>query len=121
MSRILVVDDNDENRYLLEVLLRGSGHEVATARNGVEGLSSARANPPDVVITDIMMPVMDGFSLCLAWKKDERLRDIPFIVYTATYTERKDEELAYRLGADRFVIKPQEPASLLAIVRDGLN
>src|SRR5512138_2271075 len=120
MARILVVDDNDENVYLLQVLFSGSGHEVFTAKNGAEALAIARAAPPDLAVSDILMPVMDGFALCLEWKKDERLRAVPFVIYTATYTERRDEELAYRLGADRFVIKPQEPAAMLAIVQEAL-
>ena len=118
MARILVVDDNSENRYILEVLLKGSGYEVSVAGNGAEALDSALANPPDLVITDLLMPVMDGFSLCQAWKSNDNLAAIPLVVYTATYTEQKDEDLALSLGADRFVIKPQEPEALVQIIRD---
>jgi PAS domain S-box-containing protein len=121
MSRILVVDDNSQNRYLLEVMLKADGYEVITARNGAEALDSALANPPDLVISDLLMPVMDGFSLCREWKSNERLAGIPFIVYTATYTEQKDEELALSLGADRFVRKPQEPDALLQIIREAFS
>jgi signal transduction histidine kinase len=66
------------------------------------------------------MPVMDGYRLCQECKTDEQLRQIPFIFYTATFIEKKDEELALGLGADRFVIKPQEPEELLAIIREVL-
>jgi two-component system cell cycle sensor histidine kinase/response regulator CckA len=121
MAKILVVDDNSQNRYLLEVLLRGNGHTVITANNGAEGLAAARADAPDLVVSDILMPVMDGFSFCREWKRDERLQGIPFIVYTATYTEAKDEELALRLGADSFVVKPMEPDILLKIIGDTLD
>ena len=121
MSKILVVDDNASNRYLLEVILKSNGHEVRTANNGAEALEAALADAPDLVISDILMPVMDGFELCHGWKMNERLKTVPFIIYTATYTDPKDEELALGLGADRFVIKPQEPEVLMEIVRDALS
>ena len=120
MQRVLIVDDLAENLYFLEVLLRGNGFEARAASNGAEALESARNDPPDLIIADILMPVMDGYTLCRECKADERLRRIPFIFYTATYTERKDQSLALSLGADRFVIKPQEPESLMALIRETL-
>ena len=80
----------------------------------------ARQNPPDLLITDILMPVMDGFQLCLRWKSDDRLRRIPLIFYTATYTDPQDERFALSLGAERFVIKPQKPDILMRTVDDVL-
>jgi len=74
-----------------------------------------------VIIADILMPVMDGFALCRAWKKDENLKAIPFIFYTATYTDERDREFALSLGAKRFIVKPVEPDHLLAIIREVLQ
>jgi len=121
MKRILVVDDNRENRYLLESILGGSGYGVVSAKNGAEALQLARELPPDLVVADILMPVMDGYSLCREWKTDGELRGIPFVFYTATYTEPEDEEFALSLGAERFVVKPQEPQELERIVREVLS
>lgn len=121
MSRVLVVDDIADNRYLLRVLLTGLGHEVEVACDGVEALAMARLTPPDLVVSDILMPHMDGFALCREWKADVRLRSIPFMVYTATYTSAKDEAFALSLGADRFVVKPQEPNVLARIVAELLE
>jgi len=114
MQRILIVDDNDENIYYLQALLRSAGHEVHTARDGAEALNAALADPPELVISDLLMPIMDGFTLLRQWKADQRINRIPFIVYTATYTDPKDEKLALDLGADAFIVKPTEPAPFMA-------
>lgn len=118
MTRLLVVDDEEQNRCLLQTLLTAYGYEVTAVTDGGEALDVARANPPDLIITDILMPGMDGFTLCLEWKKDERLQQIPFVFYTATYTDSKDEEFALSLGAERFLVKPQEPDVLVAMVKE---
>jgi hypothetical protein len=121
MARILVVDDESENRYLLEVLLRGNGHQVDSAANGAEALEAARRAPPALVLSDILMPVMDGFVFCREWRSDARLGRIPFVFYTATYTEEADERFALSLGADRFLRKPLEPGQILAVVDEFLG
>ncbi len=121
MTTVLIVDDEPRNLYMLEVVLKGFGYEVVTAENGAEALKRAREREPDLIVTDILMPVMDGFTLCRQWKADERLRDIPFVFYTATYTEQKDEEFALSLGADRFIVKPQEPDVLAEAVKSVLD
>jgi CheY-like chemotaxis protein len=108
-NRILIVDDREDNLYLLRALLQGHGYEVDTAANGVQALAAARQDAPDLIIADILMPVMDGFTLCREWKKDESLKSIPFVFYTATYTDERDREFALSLGAERFIVKPEEP------------
>jgi signal transduction histidine kinase len=121
MTRILIADDIAPNLYLLESILKGNGFEVTAARNGADALASAKSAPPDLIITDILMPVMDGFELCRQWKADERLRPIPLIFYTATYTDPGDEQFARSLGADRFIVKPQKPEIFMQEVRKVLE
>ncbi|MGB8645127.1 MAG: HD domain-containing phosphohydrolase [Anaerolineae bacterium] len=118
MTRILLVEDNEQNLYLLQALLKGNGYQTTCASNGAEALEQARYDPPDLIISDILMPVMDGFALCREWKKDERLKPIPFIFYTATYTDARDENLAFSLGAARFIRKPTEPDEFMTILRE---
>lgn len=118
MTKVLVVEDNEQNMYLLKIVLEGHGYEMSAASNGLEALEIARKDKPDVIISDILMPVMDGFALCRQWKKDEQLKHIPFIFYTATYTDSKDEEFALSLGAERFVRKPTAPDQFIAILKE---
>ncbi|NOX76688.1 MAG: response regulator [Gammaproteobacteria bacterium] len=106
--KVLIVDDKPENLYLLRALLGAKGYEVSEAANGKQALEIARHLPPELIISDILMPVMDGFSLCREWRADPQLHTIPFVFYTATYTESKDKDFALGLGADLFLIKPQE-------------
>lgn len=121
MKTVLVVDDREENRYLLRMVLEGNGYRVLDAANGEEALAIARADVPDIVVSDLLMPVVDGFTLLRHWKEHERLRQVPFVVYTATYTQKRDEQLALQLGADAFVVKPVEPARMVEILHDILG
>jgi diguanylate cyclase (GGDEF)-like protein len=118
MTSVLIVDDKEENLYYLQALFTGYGYAVTTARHGAEALVKARQSPPDIVVSDLLMPVMDGYTLLRHWKSEPRLSQIPFIVYTATYTEAEDEQLALSLGADAFILKPTEPDVFLARVRE---
>lgn len=119
--RALIVDDRADNRYLLRVLMRGHGFAVQEAENGEKALALARQNPPDVIVSDLLMPVMDGYTLLRQWKADAQLAAIPFVVYTATYTTARDEQLALALGADAFLIKPTDPEVLMAKVQEVLT
>ena len=119
--KILIVDDEKMNRRLLEDVLKHKGHDVISAANGAEALKKLQAQDFGLIISDIMMPVMDGYEFCRECKQDERLKDIPFIFYTATYKDEQDKRLALELGADRFILKPTEPETFLKIVDDAIR
>ncbi len=119
--KILIVEDDADSRTYLERALESQGYSVESAVNGVQGLKLAEQAPPDLIISDIMMPEMDGFELCRRVKTDERLRNIPFIFYSATYVEPKDEKLAMSLGASRFLIKPMEPDDFFRAIQPVID
>jgi PAS domain S-box-containing protein len=120
MTRILVVDDNDVNLRVLHALLEGYGYEVDEAHHGEEALARSGQRLPDLVISDLLMPVMDGYTLLRLWKTDIRSRHIPFIIYTGTYTDPQDQRLAQDLGADAYILKPAKPGILIARIRELL-
>ena len=117
--KILIVDDNTNNLYMLEVLFKSAGYEVAMAKNGIEALEKLHATPFNGIVSDVLMPLMDGFRLVRECKKDPVLCQIPFIFYTATYTEKQDEEFGLSIGAIRYIIKPAMPEELLRQVREA--
>lgn len=116
--KALSVDDKDENLYYVETVLRAAGFEVINAHNGIEALALLEREPVDLIVSDVLMPRMDGFQLCHEVHKRPNLAAVPFVFYTGTYTDDKDAELARQLGARRYLIKPIEPAALCTIFRE---
>ncbi|MCF8053226.1 MAG: response regulator [Desulfobacterales bacterium] len=114
---VLVVDDLEEARHLLKKILEKNGFSVTTAANGKEALEAVRRSPPDLIVSDILMPEMDGYQFCQKVRQQEGLDHIPFVFYTATYTDQRDKELAMQMGADGFIVKPEPIASLVAKIR----
>ena len=122
MYRCLIVDDQEQNRYLFQTILKGNGYEVESAVNGAEALEKARRHPPDLVISDILMPVMDGFTLCRQWRQDDRLKKNPLYFLHCHLHGQEGRSLRPSLGADRFLVKPLDPEVLIkeiaAVIRD---
>jgi PAS domain S-box-containing protein len=110
--RVLIVDDTASDRKFLRYNFERHGHEVVEASEGVEGLAKARERRPDLIVSDALMPKKDGFQFLREIKKDESLKNVPFIFYSAVYTGDRDVELAASLGADAFIVKPLEPDAL---------
>ncbi|MCI0402192.1 MAG: response regulator [Acidobacteria bacterium] len=115
-ARVLVVDDLDANRRLLESLLQPLGCAVSQAANGQEALEFVQAHAPDLILLDVMMPEVDGLAVCAQLKADPRTRLIPIVVITALHGE-PEKVRAIEAGADDFLNKPFSKAELLARVR----
>ncbi|MDB6059610.1 MAG: Response regulator receiver protein [Verrucomicrobiales bacterium] len=118
---ILIVDDIATNRKLLKVTLEAEGHTTVQAADGVEALQVLAHETVDAVISDILMPNMDGFRLCLEVRKSERFHALPFIVYTSTYTSPDDVKLAQTVGADKYLTKPAPAADILNALREVMH
>ena len=121
MTKILIAEDDEDSRILLCDLLQATGHQVVQARTGKEALALLEQQPIDLIISDLLMPEMDGFTLCKRVKTDERFRRIPFVVYTATYTDPRDQALAMDLGASKFLLKPMDTTVFLDEIREVLE
>jgi len=102
---VLVVDDEPNIVLSLEFLMEQAGHEVRIARNGEQALAAIRADKPDLILLDIMMPEPDGFSVCKSVRGDPALKDIPIIMLTAKGREAEREQ-GLAAGATDFITKP---------------
>lgn len=105
MTTILLVEDYMPSLELTAAVLENHGYQVIKAQNGEQALEMIRKEPPDIIASDILMPVMDGFTLCRKIKNDPELSHIPFIFITATYVEPEDQKLAEKLGAEGYIVK----------------
>lgn len=112
----LIVDDIAMNRKVLRAQLEAEGHGTMEAGNGIEALAVLERESVDAVISDILMPEMDGFRLCLELRKSARFAATPFILYTSTYNSPSDRELADTVGADAYLTKPSPVATILESV-----
>jgi CheY-like chemotaxis protein len=114
---ILVVDDNATGRKLLRAVLEPEGHRVIEAPDGREALALLERQPVEAIFSDLLMPKLDGYRLCWEVRRNERWRNLPFIVYTANYTSPGDERLVFELGADAYLRKPASTTALLEALR----
>ena len=119
--RVLVVDDEALGRKLAALHLRDAGFTVETAPSGFEALIVARASPPDAILSDILMPGMDGFALCDAVRRDERLFGIPVVLLSSAYAEEADERLAREMGADALVVRTPDLRDAIQMLVRALN
>lgn len=114
--KVLLLDDNDDAIVLQTTILESYGFIVQSAINGLDGLEKLKKFTPDIIISDILMPQMDGFEFCRAVKSDESLQHIPVIFYSAQYTEQADKRLANDVGAEGFITKPIDIDKFLEII-----
>lgn len=117
---ILVVEDDPETRQLYLDVFTGGGFQVDQAHNGHQALEKALASPPDLIVTDIAVPGLDGIELCRRLRADDRTRAIPVLAITG-YGDRQYPDRALVAGADRVLSKPCEPERLVAEARDLLD
>ncbi len=118
---ILIVEDIPHILELLEITLKFKGYDVITARNGDEALEYIQTENPSLILTDILMPKLDGYALAQRVRSNEETRDIPIIFVSATFITPEDKTFALSLGAVRFLEKPIEASELLLTVAEDLT
>lgn len=118
-KRILVVEDEADLAHLVQVNLELAGYEVSIARDGAEGVAAVREDPPDMVLLDVMMPVLDGWGVLTRLDEDPGLDDLPVVMLTAL-SEERDLIRGHLQGAIRYVTKPFEMRRLLEAVEQAL-
>src|ERR1700720_1663360 len=121
VATILIIDDQPTDREYLVTLLRYGGHRLLEAGDGAEGLATARAEHPDLVIADILMPTMDGYEFVRQLRADPAVAATPVIFYTAHYHEREARALAGACGVAHVLTKPCEPEVVLRTVDAALG
>jgi DNA-binding response OmpR family regulator len=119
-ATVLVADDDADILRFVEINLRLEGYEVVTARDGPDALAKAVAVRPDLVLLDVRMPGVDGYTICARIRADASLAAVPVIIVTANYGSA-EVEAARRAGVDDFLVKPFHPATLLDMAKTMLS
>jgi len=115
-GKILIVEDDRDIAEMVEYNLRKEGYETLSAFNGEDGVKLAKKESPDLIILDIMLPIIDGFEVCRILKKEQITADIPVIILSAK-SQETDKIVGLELGADDYVTKPFSPRELIARIR----
>jgi response regulator RpfG family c-di-GMP phosphodiesterase len=118
---VLLVEDSPTQALRTQLSLQQHGVKVTVAGDGKKALEIARSEPSDLILSDVLMPGMDGFQLVLEVRQDPVLRSIPLVLYTASFAREEDRDFALRLGADDYVEKSLTPADLFAALRDAIS
>jgi DNA-binding response OmpR family regulator len=116
MSKVLLADDQPKILRLLEIPLRAEGHTVLKAQDGEEALRIARAERPDALILDVLMPGLNGLRVLSRLKSDPELAGMPVVMLTAQ-SDPEDQRLGLDLGADYYLCKPFDPRDVTALIR----
>jgi DNA-binding response OmpR family regulator len=115
-KKILLVDDEPNIQFIVSTRLKDMGFEVLTAKDGQEGLDLARAESPDAILLDLMLPKLDGYKVCRMLKFDKAYEKIPVIIFSAKGSEA-DKKLAVQAGADEYMVKPFDPVVFAQTIR----
>ena len=119
--RLVIADDDAVQRKLVKIRLQRAGYEVVPAADGQDALERARELRPDAIISDVLMPNLDGFGLCVAVRNDPELRDTPVLLITNSYLEPADRELARRAGATDLVVRTPELREVMLALEEALE
>ena len=117
---VLIADDNEDGRIIMSLLLKEKGHNVVAAPNGKVALDMVKESKPDMIVTDILMPEMDGFELCRQIRASPEYNHVIIVIYTGSYKSPADIELGCAIGANEYIIKPQEPRVFTQLIEKAI-
>jgi two-component system, cell cycle response regulator DivK len=115
MKKVLIIEDNENNLYLMRFILTKLGHTVLEARDGAAGVNLAKENRPDLILMDIQLPVLDGYTATQKIREDDTLREVPIIAVTS-YAMVGDKEKAIKAGCTAYVEKPINPDTFVKVL-----
>lgn len=115
MKKVLIIDDEPNVRKVLKILLKSHNYDVITADDGDVGINTAKTEQPDVIVLDVVMPTLDGYSTCMLLKEDSQTREIPVIMLTARDSV-KSKSCSESFGADHYLSKPYDSDELLELI-----
>ena len=118
-KKILLIEDNEQNIYLLTFLLEKNGYEVIQAMNGIDGIAYTKENTPDLILLDIQLPIMDGYSVARELRKNEALANVQIIAVTS-YAMPGDREQALAAGCSGYIEKPIDPTLFISQMEEFL-
>jgi len=116
IKKILVVDDDPALTAMVKKCLESKGYEVTAVTEAVDGLEHAMKNDPDLIILDIMMPIINGFNFCRLLKQEEETKNIPIVILTAR-DQKKDMKIGLEMGAEAYLVKPLNTSELLKTIK----
>ena len=119
MKKVLIIEDNENNLYLMRFILTKMGHIVLEARDGAAGVDLAKNNRPDLILMDIQLPVLDGLAATRRIREDDTLKEVPIIAVTS-YAMVGDKEKAIEVGCTAYVEKPINPVSFMKVLEQYL-
>ncbi|MBT3575835.1 MAG: response regulator [Candidatus Marinimicrobia bacterium] len=118
--KTLIIEDNENNMYLISFLLQNNGHDVSQAYDGQDGVSLAKSVHPDLILLDIQLPKMNGYEVALELRKDESLKNVPIVAITS-YAMPGDQEKALSAGCSGYIKKPINPDTFLGEIESYLD
>lgn len=119
MKKVLVIEDNDDNYYMLQFMLEGHGDQIVRAKDGIDGVKRARSEQPDLILMDIQLPLLNGYEATKQIKASQELSHIPIIAITS-YAMLGDRDKAIEAGCDDYIEKPIEPETILSRIEQYL-
>ena len=116
MKKVLIIEDNENNLYLMRKILQKVGYNVIEARDGATGLELAITKKPNIILLDIQLPVMDGYGVIKKIRENEIIKDV-IIIIVSSYAMDGDKEKAFSAGCNEYVEKPIDPQSFIETVK----